>query len=112
VQADHVVGTRPLESLDIEPFDELRQGQLPRLLLVVVELPELPRIHPQLARHLDLLVREMKAPLGFEPRNQLLREFFLMHGSLVKRPTTDGSRRQPVGVSETKRRPVCLPTAT
>jgi hypothetical protein len=42
------------ESLEVELFDKLRQGQLPRLPLVIIDLAQLSRVHPQFAGHVDL----------------------------------------------------------
>jgi hypothetical protein len=64
---DHHVGAVLTEPLAVEFLDEHRQGQLPRLLVVIVELAELLRVEAQFARHLDLLVREPMALTGVDP---------------------------------------------
>jgi hypothetical protein len=42
------------KSLEVEMLDELTQGHLPWLLLVIVELTQLFGIHPQISGHLNL----------------------------------------------------------
>jgi hypothetical protein len=56
------------EPLEVELFDELRQGQLPRFLLVVIDLAQLRRVHPQFASHVDLGVRQMVTLSRLDPR--------------------------------------------
>src|SRR5262245_50099668 len=68
-----------LESLLVILLDELGKRQLPRLLLVIVQLPELLRVHPELARHLHLFVRQAKAPLGLDPGDQFRGDLLLAH---------------------------------
>jgi hypothetical protein len=72
---------RPLESLLVKQLDELRKRSLPGFLLVVVELPELPGIHPKLSRHLNLFVAQTMTPFCLNPGNQFLRNFGLTHHS-------------------------------
>ncbi|MGA9925306.1 MAG: hypothetical protein WBQ29_18065 [Isosphaeraceae bacterium] len=61
-------------------------------MLVVVELPEFLGVHSQFARHLNVRVGQAMAFLGFEPRNQLLRNFLLAH---MKPRVIPGAIRQP-----------------
>ena len=55
------------EPLEVEIFDEYRQGSLPRLLLVVVDLAELLRVHPQFPSHLDVGMRQVVASTSIDP---------------------------------------------
>ena len=55
------------EPFGVELFDKLWQGQLPRLLLVVIDLAQLRGVHPQFARHVDLCVRQMVALSRLDP---------------------------------------------
>ena len=48
-------------------LDELRQGSLPVFLIVIVELAELLRVHPELAGHLDVRVRQVVALSCLDP---------------------------------------------
>src|SRR5215468_10361934 len=59
------------EPFGVKLFDELRQGQLPRFLLVVIDLAQLRRVHPQFAGHVDLGVRQMVALSRLDPRLHL-----------------------------------------
>jgi len=55
------------EALAVQVLDERRQRRLPGFLTVVVELAELVGVHTQLARHLDLYVREMMTLARVDP---------------------------------------------
>src|SRR5271169_750188 len=55
------------EPLEVEIFDEYGQGNLPRFLLVVVDLAELPRVHPQFPSHLDVGMRQVVASASIDP---------------------------------------------
>ena len=49
-KADDFLWTRPLEAFEVQLLNELREREFPRLLLVVVELPEFLGVHSQFAR--------------------------------------------------------------
>ena len=51
----------------VEVLNENWKRGLPRLLVVVGQVPELPRVHSQLARHLNVCVGEVKSPAGLDP---------------------------------------------
>src|SRR5215468_4686678 len=70
----HALGPLPAEPLPVQVLDELRQRRLPRLLIMVVELAELPRVHPELARHLHLRVRQPEPLPRLDPVLQVLRQ--------------------------------------
>ena len=53
--------------LEIELFDELGKGRLPRLLLMVRLLTEFLRIHPKLPCHLNVGMGEVKPIAGINP---------------------------------------------
>jgi hypothetical protein len=91
-KADDFLWTRPLEAFEVQLLNELREREFPRLVLVVVELPEFLGVHSQFARHLNVRVGQAMAFLGFEPRNQLLRNFLLAH---MKPRAIPGAIRQP-----------------
>jgi hypothetical protein len=60
-------------SLTVEPFpiafrNELWEGKLPGLLPMVGEPAKFLRVQPQLARHLDVQIAQVKAFLGLCPR--------------------------------------------
>src|SRR5277367_3495617 len=61
----------PAEAFEIERLDEDRQRRLPRLLAVIVDLSELPRVHPQFTRHLDVNVRQPVLAPRLDPALQL-----------------------------------------
>src|SRR5215218_8321539 len=65
---------RPLlaEPLEVEVLDEDGQGGLPGFLAMVVDLPELLRVHPQLTRHLHMGVREVTQLPGVDPGLELI----------------------------------------
>jgi hypothetical protein len=54
--------------LEVKLFDELRQGQLPRFLLMVVKLTQLCQVHSQFPRHLHLSVRQVVPFPSVDPR--------------------------------------------
>ena len=100
-KADDFLWTRSLEAFEVQLLNELREREFPRLVLVVVELPEFLGVHSQFARHLNVRVGQAMAFLGFEPRNQLLRNFLLAHmkpraiPSAIRQPrVTEGFSRQ------------------
>src|SRR5262245_38354798 len=47
--------------------NELRQGKFPGLLPMVGEAAAFLRVQPQLTRHLDMQIAQVKALLGFRP---------------------------------------------
>jgi hypothetical protein len=59
------------ESLEIEMLNEIRQRRFPFLLPVVVDLPELLRVHPEFSRHLNLGVSEMMPLSRLNPNLQI-----------------------------------------
>jgi|ERR1700730_7920750 len=69
------------EALEIELLDELWQWQLPRFLLVVIDLAQFRRVQPKLSGHLYLAVRQVVASSRIDPRlHFLIRLFdFLRH---------------------------------
>src|SRR6266852_1043844 len=64
----------PAKPPQVQVLDQLRQRRLPRLLVVVVELPELPRVHPELPSHLHVRVQQVEAPSCLGPVLEVLRE--------------------------------------
>ena len=74
---DHFLDTshciRPLftKALEIKLANELRQRQLPWLLVMVVQLPELFWVHPKFACHLHVLMRQVEPAPRVDPRLQL-----------------------------------------
>jgi hypothetical protein len=74
-----MVRMRPLEALMIKFLDELRERELPGFLPVVVELPELLGVHPELSGHLDLFVGQAMTSFCLDPRDQFLRNPWLAH---------------------------------
>ncbi len=54
-------------------LNKLRQRRLPSLLSVVVDLPELLRVHPEFSRHLNLRVGETMPPSCLNPQLQVCR---------------------------------------
>src|SRR5208337_5500786 len=64
LQRDDFLRPGPLEPLEVQFLDELREREFPRLLLVVVELAEFLGVHSQLARHLKVHVRQVMTFLG------------------------------------------------
>jgi hypothetical protein len=56
------------ESLPVALFDELGDRELPALLRARPQAGELPRIHAERARHLDLPSREPAGLLRVRPR--------------------------------------------
>lgn len=66
-----------LEVLEIQLLDELRQRQLPGLLIGVGHAAELLRIQTQLPGHLDVSIGKMEAPARFHPPLELFRYLFL-----------------------------------
>lgn len=59
------------ETLVVKLLDEIRQRQFPGLLAVVVQLTELFRIHAELARHLNLGMRQPVASARLYPGLQM-----------------------------------------
>src|SRR5579872_7191028 len=55
------------EPLEVDVLDELRQGRLPGLLTVVVDLPQFCRIQPKLPRHLHVGVGQVVPLPGLDP---------------------------------------------
>src|SRR6516162_11455180 len=90
---DHFLDTshciRPLftKALEIKLANELRQRQLPWLLVMVVQLPELFWVHPKFACHLHVLMRQVEPAPRVDPRLQACRYPFLilLHHSGVPR---------------------------
>src|ERR1017187_4393693 len=74
-----MLGLFAFESLEIQSFDELRKRCLPRLLFVIVDLPEFLGVHPEFSSHLNLHVSQPMTLLGFDPRNDFLRDALLAH---------------------------------
>ena len=70
-------GSSSAEPLEVDFFDELRQRQLPWLLLVIVNFAQFRGIHSQLAGHLHLDVRQVVAFSRILPRFHLL---LFIHG--------------------------------
>src|SRR3954469_14696124 len=70
---------RPLESLPVKFLDEPWKRDFPGLLLVIVELPELLRVHPEFSCHLNLFICKEMTPFCPDPRNHLSRNFLLAH---------------------------------
>jgi len=60
------------EALQVQALDELREGHLPGLLPVVVELAKPLRVQTELARHLHVGVREMVPRARVDPDSKLL----------------------------------------
>jgi hypothetical protein len=52
------------KAFEIKRLYEFRQRQLPWLLVMVVQLPELLWVHPQLTRHLNVLMRQLELQLS------------------------------------------------
>lgn len=77
----HMLGLFALESLEVQSFDELRKRGLPGLLFVIVDLPEFLRVHPEFSSHLNLHVSQPMTLLGFDPRNEFLRNALLAHAT-------------------------------
>src|SRR4029453_5568617 len=75
----HDFRSLPSEALAVEVFDELRQRRLPWLLAVVVELAELLRVHPELACHLHVRMREVEALPCLDPILEVVRARSLRH---------------------------------
>src|SRR5208337_2743641 len=94
LQRDDFLRPGPLEPLEVQFLDELREREFPRLLLVVVELAEFLGVHSQLARHLKVHVRQVMTFLGLEPRQQLLRNLSLAH-VIPRRDTFPSARAAP-----------------
>jgi hypothetical protein len=78
-----VLGLLAFESLAVKAFDELRKRGFPRLLRMVVDLPEFFRVHPELSSHLNLHVCQPVTLLGFDPGDEFLRNA-LAHRTLGK----------------------------
>jgi hypothetical protein len=80
------------EPLEVEVLDVLPERHLLRLLVVVVQPAELLRVHPQLASHLDLGVRQVAAPTRVYPSLHLLVRllFLLGHSAYLKRSKPSG----------------------
>jgi hypothetical protein len=62
----------------------MRARELPGLLVVVVQLAELPGIHAELVRHLNMSVWQFVALARVDPRLQVLRDALLSHGRLSR----------------------------
>jgi hypothetical protein len=81
---DHFLDTshciRPLstKALEIKLPNELPQRQLPWLLVMVVQLPELFWVHPKFTCHLHVLMRQVKPAPRVDPRLQACRYPFLI----------------------------------
>ena len=82
---------RLAEPFGVKLFDKLRQGQLPRLLLVVIDLAQLRRVHPQFAGHLDLGVRQMVALSRLDPCLHLLSGLLRLLGHTIIIPSRQTS---------------------
>src|SRR5713226_8634503 len=73
-------GIRPplTEAFGIKLPNEFRQRQLPWLLVMVVQLPELLWVHPQLTCHLHVLMRQVELASCIDPRLQVCRYAWLL----------------------------------
>ena len=73
-----------VEPFEIDRFDKLRQGYLPRFLFFIRDFSEFARIEPQFSCHLDLCIRKMVSPTHFDPNPIFLRnKVFLCHNNLL-----------------------------
>src|SRR5262249_47628090 len=79
------------EPFSVELFDKLRQGQLPRFLLVIIDLAQLRRVHPQFAGHLDLGVRQVVALSRLDPCLHLLSRLLRLLGHTIIIPLSTTS---------------------
>ncbi len=68
----HNIWTILTKALSVKRFDEGWQGQLPRFLVVVIELAEFLGVHTELARHLHMSVRQAVALTCRDPCLQVI----------------------------------------
>lgn len=72
-------GSSSAESFEVDLLNELGQGQLPWLLLIIVNFAQLCWIHSEFAGHLHLNVRQAVAFSRIFPRLHLLLSLFGVH---------------------------------
>src|ERR1700730_5359585 len=83
----------PAKAFEIKGLYEFGQRHLPWLLVMIVQLPELLWVHPQLTRHLNVLMRQVELASCFDPRLQVCRHarLLLRHRYLNDRQLVFGS---------------------
>src|ERR1700730_5716927 len=93
-EAHDLVRLRLPEPLEIDGLDEARQRRLPRFLAMIVDLAELPRVHSELARHLDMRLREAVSLLRLDPGLEIIRNGrrLLAHGRILRCGRTTHNR--------------------
>jgi hypothetical protein len=79
LEGQNIFRALPVEALAVKMLDVVPERHLPRFLIVVIQLAELGRIHPQLPRHLHLSMRETVPVARVDPDPHLLVRFFLRH---------------------------------
>src|ERR1700732_3955507 len=94
----YFVGAGFAEAFEIELLNELWQWQLPRLLLMVIDLAQLRRVQAKFSGHLYLAVRQMAALSRVDPCLHFLILLFD-----ILRHTLWHSSRKPDSLHETGR---------
>jgi hypothetical protein len=78
LNTSHGIRPLPTKALGIKLPNEFRQRQLPWLLVMVVQLPELLWVHPKFTCHLHVLMRQVEPASRVDPRLQACRYPFLI----------------------------------